>query len=201
MSSLYLLRHGHTEANRGHIYCGRTESPLTDEACVRLSASQIPAVDKVFSSPSIRCVRTAELVGCPDPTTLESLRELDFGTWEGKTFEEMMDQCPEEATSYLNDPLGHVFAHGESIPMLAERVSACVMDTLAPMLSEGSNVLVVSHGGTIRMILLLMLGLPLEHFWKFDIRPGRMSRLECSEGGSPFVALAELNIPLQERMT
>lgn len=86
MTRLALIRHGHTEWNRQGQIQGRTDIPLEPVAAADLGKLVLPpewlAADLV-SSPLMRAVQTAELIGRP-PRTIKALTEMDWGDWEGK---------------------------------------------------------------------------------------------------------------------
>ena len=89
---LVLIRHGATEGNKEHRYIGRTDEPLSSEAKEKLSAEAncYPRIDRLFTSPMKRCIETAEII-YPDkkPVVVDPLREMDFGEFEGKNYEEL----------------------------------------------------------------------------------------------------------------
>jgi probable phosphoglycerate mutase len=96
--------------------------------------------DSVVSSPSIRAVETARLA-YGEPRRDARLRELDFGDLEGFTWTE----CSAEMRERLTDFEAFAAPHGETVPQLAERVTAALAD-----LPSGRH-LVVTHGGVIRL--------------------------------------------------
>ena len=89
---LVLIRHGATEANKEHRYLGRTDESLSQEAKEELSAEAncYPKIDLLFTSPMKRCVETAGIL-YPDKNlvVVDSFREMDFGDFEGKNYEEL----------------------------------------------------------------------------------------------------------------
>ena len=90
--SLYLLRHGETEASQSGVYCGRLDTDLTESG--RLMARDFAEVYKghqfaaIYVSPLRRARATAEplcrAMGL-EMTLRDGLRELDYGQWEGMT--------------------------------------------------------------------------------------------------------------------
>ncbi len=193
MPSLYLLRHGQTEANVVHAYCGSTDSPLTPEGIRGLGSVRIPKVDATIASPARRCVESARIVGHPFPAQNECLREVDFGTWEGKTFDAVANSFPGEAEAYLRDPLNYTFPGGENLSMLRRRIGAFTLSTLNPLMDEKKHVLIISHGGPIRMLLLTLMGLGMRHFWNFDIGPGRVAHIRYATSDPASARLIRLN--------
>ena len=91
---LHLIRHGITEGNLNGQYIGRTELPLAPGGVAALKnlteKIEYPAVEKIYSSPMLRCRQTAKIV-YPEREILvvPDLIEYDFGEFEGKTAEEL----------------------------------------------------------------------------------------------------------------
>ena len=91
---LYLIRHGITSGNLEGKYIGTTDLPLCEEgedAISSLAALDVyPKVQKVYSSPLKRCLQTADII-YPERLLkrIDSIAELDFGEYEGKTQAEL----------------------------------------------------------------------------------------------------------------
>lgn len=87
---LYIIRHGETANNRKKLLQGRSDKPLNDkgiaqaEEAGRLFASRGIVFDKVYSSPLIRAVQTAQAIaGDAEVVTDDRLIEMDYGPYEG----------------------------------------------------------------------------------------------------------------------
>ena len=92
---IHLIRHGATDANVLGQYIGsRTDSPLSPEGLRELKNLkenlEYPYIEKLYSSPMLRCKQTAGvLYPGMDVTTLDELTEYDFGLFDGKTASEL----------------------------------------------------------------------------------------------------------------
>ena len=94
---VYLIRHGATNANREHRYLGRTEEPLSEEGREELKAFQRQGIypdpaslQALFVSPMERCRETAELLfGDCEQHIIPEFREMDFGLFEGKNYQDL----------------------------------------------------------------------------------------------------------------
>jgi alpha-ribazole phosphatase len=94
---VYLIRHGATNANREHRYLGRTEEPLSEEGREELKAFQRQGIypdpaslQALFVSPMERCRETAELLfGDCEQHVIPEFREMDFGLFEGKNYQDL----------------------------------------------------------------------------------------------------------------
>lgn len=87
MTTLALLRHGHTAWNRAGRIQGRTDIPLDDDARAHLARLRLPDAwqgTDLAASPLARAVETAELVAGRAPVKVDALTEMDWGTWEGQ---------------------------------------------------------------------------------------------------------------------
>lgn len=117
---LYLIRHGATKANREHRYLGRTEEPLSEEGREALKAFQKKGIypdpaslQALFVSPMERCRETAELLfGDCEQHMIPEFREMDFGLFEGKNYQDLRGNAQYQAWIDSNGTLP--FPKGES---------------------------------------------------------------------------------------
>ncbi|WP_027329139.1 alpha-ribazole phosphatase family protein [Marinimicrobium agarilyticum] len=157
---LDLLRHGQCEG--GEIFRGSHDVALTQEGWATMQARvDIPTPwDAVVTSPLQRCRAFAEAAAerLALPLIIESdLREMHFGEWEGRPYQEIWDNDPILAL-WGEDPEEHTPPDGEPLADFARRVNAA-LDRLAKSQS-GRRLLVVTHGGVIRLLLTRAKGLP-----------------------------------------
>jgi broad specificity phosphatase PhoE len=158
---LYLVRHGETEWNATGRMLTRTDAPLNavGEAQAAELATALKTIrwDRAISSPLVRARRTAErlLAARPDAPALETddrLRERDAGPYEGWTDEQML---ADPVASHLRTDRAEV-PGVETDGETAERVRS-FLDSLGKV--DGTTLL-VGHGGTLRIVLALAMGLP-----------------------------------------
>ena len=174
---IYLLRHGDT--GRQGCYIGSTDVPLstTGQQQVRDSARALrqKKIDRVLCSPMLRCRQSCELLDLPSPFQVhEFLKEVDFGRWEEKTFAEIAADDTEAVAAWTKDPAHFCFPGGEALVDFHRRVAA-----IMKMLFEenSKHILLVTHGGIIRHLLCLCLGIPLDKYLVFDVQPGSYSSI------------------------
>ena len=160
---LSIIRHGRTDANADGRYIGITDIPLSEEGKQELREkyedNDYPHVQKVYSSPLIRCTQTAEIM-FPDRhlSAIFNLREMDFGDFEGKYVKDLVKN-PIFA-DWLKGKKGVVPPNGESMQQMIERTYAALQEILADMMNEGlTHCAVVTHAG-IMMNMLSCFGLP-----------------------------------------
>lgn len=174
MSRLLLVRHGETDAHAAGQFCGWLDVPLNSAGQAqaqalgeRLARAEIAAA---FSSDLLRSVQTADQIlaarsAPPKLQLLAALRETNFGVGEGLTWTEIRSQFPDEADRWQADKVNQALTKGESLRMVADRLK-----TALPILIEaGETVLVVAHGGTIGLLLSMVMGLELGSFWQWRI--------------------------------
>lgn len=148
---LLLVRHGETDWNREHRVQGHSDVPLnaTGRAQARALAEELAdtALVGIYSSDLVRARATAEAVAAARPLEVvldPGLREKNFGSWEGLTDAEIAHRFPDAVRGRWGD--------GESTEAVSERALAA-LDRIRAAHDAGS-VLVVTHGGTLRTILI-----------------------------------------------
>lgn len=123
MTRFFLVRHGETVWNRERKYQGQSDIPLTDEG--RIQAEKLSErlkneeIDIIYSSNLKRAVETAEIIAVNHesevrPTPL--MRELNFGVWEGMTFEQVTQSWPQEYEEWRCDPHNQKPLKGNHFP-------------------------------------------------------------------------------------
>jgi broad specificity phosphatase PhoE len=158
---LLLVRHGRTQWNLERRGQGQADIPLDEvgraQAADAGRAIAALAPDLIWSSDSQRAHDTALASGLP-VTTDSRLREIDLGAYEGKLLEEWQAAEPGE---YARSQQGHDVRRGggELNSEVGERAYPALLEALALTPADGLLV-VVSHGGTIRALLRILLGLP-----------------------------------------
>src|SRR5262245_2241745 len=169
MLTLYLVRHGQTEASRNDILCGTLDLPLNpsglaiaDALANRYAGETWQAV---YASPKLRAIQTAtplaERLGLPlriEP----GLREIEYGEWEGRTESELRAEQPEAYARWEAAPDQLSPPGGETAQQVAARALP-VVDALRARHPTG-QVLAVSHKATIRIIVCALLGIDLRLF-------------------------------------
>ncbi|WP_099223766.1 histidine phosphatase family protein [Listeria costaricensis] len=163
--TIYFVRHGKTEWNLTGQMQGWGDSPLVEEGISGAKAvgTALRDVDfeAVYTSPSKRTQDTARLILDDEGSELhllEELREMHFGSWEGVRVAELDAQFPEERHEFMTSPatFDACVNGGETYYQLEERVLAGVRKIVQAH-AEG-NILVVSHGMTLTLLMHLLNG-------------------------------------------
>jgi len=109
----------------------------------------------------------------------DRLREMDFGRWEMKSFAEIVSADPDLMESWAAFE-GFIFPGGESVSGFIKRIAAVLADLRK--LPE-REVCVITHGGVIRAMICLELGLAVKNYLVFDVHPGALSVLDLYPDG------------------
>ncbi|WP_405875947.1 histidine phosphatase family protein [Streptomyces sp. NBC_00005] len=141
--------------------------PLDDSGLrqARAAAGTLPAADRAWVSPTVRCRETADALGI-DAVDAAELAGLDAGRWRGATLAEVSEQEPEALARWLSDP-GAASHGGESVRALCGRV-ATWLETAAR--APGRCVAVVEPE-IVRAAVVQALGAPESAFWRTDVPP------------------------------
>ena len=185
MDTLYLIRHGSTALNESQRYCGSTDCSLSAIGDLQVAQlgdrfTTIP-LERIVHSPMQRCRITAEAIAAAQNLpmeTIEGLQEINFGDWEGLTFDEAHEKYPEAASGLLKGDLAFTFPNGESAVDLHERVSKAFHSVL-PI--NGPTAL-VAHGGTIRVLLIEMGLLTFEDAFNFSVDCTGITTINVDDG-------------------
>lgn len=160
---IYLIRHGLTQGNMEGRYIGRTDLPLCSDGIKEIKSlidtCEYPNVGKVYSSPMLRCIETADLIYPGfQPTVIESLREYDFGEFENKVITDLMQD--EKYMQWMERSLQEGLEGAEKMPGFNERIVNGLEEVIMDMMkSKVSDAALITHGGVI-MQLLAMCGIP-----------------------------------------
>ena len=148
MSRLYLIRHGKTEANLQHRYCGSTDLPLSEAGREELKGLHYEISNVRFlTSGMLRAEQTlAALFGDVPHEKRPAFREVDFGIFEIHTYEELKND-PAYLDWITGDNMANVPPKGESGNQMLARILAALQE-----LRQEDTVL-VTHGGVIAAIM------------------------------------------------
>lgn len=169
--NIVLIRHGRTDWNDQSRAQGWADVPLNDvgQRQVRALADYVTRhmpMPKIITSDLKRCVETAEAFGAPY-TTDERLREFNVGELTGLNWQEINDLHPQVAADIMDSNTSARRPQGESSFDVAARMSGFLHDS--GILGGDDDWALVSHGGSIRMLICVLLDLPLPYGAKIDV--------------------------------
>jgi alpha-ribazole phosphatase len=182
---LDLLRHGETELGGG--LRGSLDDALTANGWAQMRAAVMEQGpwDRLVSSPLQRCARFAEELGAQLklPVTLEKdLQELHFGAWEGHSAAALMETDAEGLGLFWADPYSFTPPEGEPVSAFSDRVLGAV--ARLHQAYAGERVLLISHGGVMRLLLAQARGLPRQQLLNVEVGHGGLFSLHVAADGS-----------------
>ncbi len=174
-----IIRHG--EPTGGKVFRGRTDHSLTE-----LGVSQFQQRVKrlgyrwqqVISSPLQRCKQSAELFAEHQQIPLQiepNLAEIHFGDWENRLVDQVMAE--QNISQLWHDPMNFCAPQGESTAALQERALLAWQQLLST--HQGKRILVVTHGGVMRVLAQHLL----------ELAPNAMNKLSL-----PYAAVMSFKV-------
>ncbi|MCM8563349.1 alpha-ribazole phosphatase family protein [Pseudomonas shahriarae] len=181
---LDLLRHGETELGGG--LRGSLDDALTAKGWAQMREAVLARGpwDRLVSSPLQRCARFAEELGARLnlPVSLDQdLQELHFGAWEGQSAVQLMETDAEALGLFWADPYSFTPPDGEPVEAFSQRVRDAVLRL--HQLYAGQRVLLISHGGVMRLLLAQARGLPREQLLNVEVGHGGLFSLRVEADG------------------
>ena len=164
MTTLYLIRHAQAEGNLNRTVQGNIETGITPLGRAQIAALQerfrrIP-VEAVYSSDLVRAVETAKAVSGPKGLTIHTdraFREVDFGTWEGQSWEKLASTDAEQVENFYHHLDRFRAPGGESAQELLDRFLPALYHIVEK--NRDKTTVLVSHGLALRLVLAALKGL------------------------------------------
>ena len=170
MTKIFLIRHGETEWNAIGKLQGSSDIKLLPEGIeqARLLAEHAPfsAVDAIYSSDLSRAMTTAEILAEKFGLQVikeRGLRETSFGDWEGRFLSDLAKENSLGFEKFFTKPDKVQPPGGETFLQSQARIMNAFDEIIAD--NEGKNIIVVSHGAAIRLILCAALYIPIRKMW------------------------------------
>ncbi|MFJ5296928.1 alpha-ribazole phosphatase family protein [Pseudomonas sp. NPDC088368] len=182
---LDLLRHGETEQGGG--LRGSLDDALTPTGWqqMRDAVALRGEWDQIVSSPLQRCARFAEelSVRLSLPLQLEpDLQELHFGDWEGVSTAQLMETDAEGLGRFWENPYTFTPPNGEPVSRFSQRVHGAVRRLHGAY--EGERILLISHGGVMRLLLAQARGLPRKQLLQVVVGHGDLIGVNVDADGA-----------------
>lgn len=169
---LWFCRHGEVEAPWVGTFIGRTDvglSPLGRHQAEAIAAYLDPApVDAMVCSPRKRSLDTLAPLARAKGLKLDirkDLAEMDFGAWEGKSWDQIVELDQDHAQRWEQDPANTAPPGGESASQFAARVANAMAEIVEEY--KGRAVVMGAHAGTNRGVLAVILGRPYMEMFSF----------------------------------
>lgn len=168
---LFLVRHGETNWNRSEVFRGRVDVELNERGIdqARRTGTALKDIElaAVYTSPLSRACQTARSIALPhglEVEIVEELTDIDFGSWQGLSHQEVIAKYPDMYRLWKTAPHQVCFEGGETLGDVLER-SVAVINRIIEC-HRDHNVAVVSHRVVTKVLLCHYIGLSAAHFWR-----------------------------------
>jgi broad specificity phosphatase PhoE len=189
MTRLFLIRHGNTvDEETKSVYKGRTDIPLSRTGILRMhgAAAFLSAfrLDRIYTSTLSRSIDSGKIIAAIQGIDIEvapAFDEVDFGAWEGLSFDEIKERYPEAFRQWFKDPATYPPPQGESFRNAQKRS----MGRLKKIISEhgGEQIGIVAHGGILRIMIFAILGMRLHKIFRVGQGYGCINIIDVHEDG------------------
>ena len=194
-----LLRHG--EPAGGRRYRGQVDDPLSEQGWREMwhAVSAERPWQVIISSPLRRCSEFARQLSdkLTLPLTLdERLKEVGFGTWEGKTASQIRQEDASILSRFYHDPVTNRPDGAEPLTSFNQRIAQALDETIAA--HRGKHILIIAHAGVIRGLITQTLRAPSDSMYRLSITTASLSRIQIDNERPPtvlFVGRSRLSIP------
>lgn len=180
--TIWLVRHGAAAAVPSGAAIGWSDPPLdaTGRRQAELVAAELSAitVERVYSSDLVRARETAEVIASRHRLPIvvsEDLRELNFGSWEGRRLTELWRESPDQARAWEGDLRRLPAGFGETFVEFETRVQR-----FAAALRAGGSAIVVGHRGSLAVLYSELAQTSLERAWEVPFAHGSAVTLELA---------------------
>lgn len=172
---IYLIRHGKTQANEKHLYCGSTDLSLSPAGAAELRELKYsPRKARFLTSGMKRTNETLKILFGDVPfQEVPEFREVDFGAFEMRCYEELKED-PDYLAWITGDNEGNVPPGGES----GKQMTARVLGAFEKLERTGEDTVLVTHGGVIAAIMASRFPEEGKNRYQWQPAPGRGYRLE-----------------------
>ena len=170
--TLYLIRHGKTAANEQYLYCGSTDLPLSEKGREELAALHYDIANVRFLTSGMkRTDETLRILFGDVPFDIDSrFREVDFGVFEMRSYEQLKDN-PEYQAWITGDNETNVPPEGESGSQMQQRVLEALTDIR-------EDTCLVAHGGVIATIMASLFPAEGKNRYQWQPQNGHGYRVE-----------------------
>ena len=183
MSSLYLVRHGITAANRENRFAGRSDEELHPEGIVQMQQTGTQLRQKnigaIYCGPAKRTWQSAEILGemFSLPVSCRAdFDEIHIPHWDGLTKDEIRQRFGAQYPTWLAAPQKFEVSGCETLSQVQQRAVAGVKQIIAER--QDQNLLLVSHLIVLRCLVLYFRGIEISEFRTIQIKNGTILQLE-----------------------
>lgn len=184
---IFIIRHGETQKNKKKLLQGRSNDPLNEAGIAQAEQAREyfenrgVHFDRVYSSPLIRAVDTAQIIvgDTAQIITDDRLLEMDYGPYEGTSLE----PPPPEVLHFFMDFVNHPAPEGmESLECVVERLGE-FMEEILPAAAEGGDILISTHAIAMKGALEYLTPDANGSYWSKHIRNCDVYAMEITPDG------------------
>lgn len=188
-NTIYIVRHGQTEWNllgktQGHGNSDLTPKGIEQAELLADSMTKYP-IDYIYSSDLGRAYQTAEIIGNKlsiEVEKTEALREMNFGTWEGRIIKDIIEEDPELYKMWRNEPHLAKIPQGETLSQIKERTDAFIKEINEKY--DGKHIVLVTHSLCARIMLLSFLDSDVKNIYRINQANTALNIIELRDYGS-----------------
>ncbi|SQD80282.1 histidine phosphatase family protein [Moritella yayanosii] len=153
-TELYLMRHGEPQIRNALL--GRTNPELSELGWQQMlgNSANLTDIDVMISSPLQRCALFAEYIAAQQqlPVHIKSdFAEFDFGDWDGRSYQDLHNDFPQDMHNFFIDPGNNTPPNGESLADFSQRVETALLSVLQQ--HQGKRIALFVHSGVIRTLI------------------------------------------------
>ena len=187
-NTIYIVRHGQTEWNllgktQGHGNSDLTPKGIEQAELLADSMTKYP-IDYIYSSDLGRAYQTAEIIGNKlniEVEKTEALREMTFGTWEGRIIKDIIEEDPELYKMWRNEPHLAKIPQGETLSQIKERTDAFIKEINEKY--DGKHIVLVTHSLCARIMLLSFLDSDVKNIYRINQANTALNIIELRDYG------------------
>ena len=187
-NTIYIVRHGQTEWNllgktQGHGNSDLTPKGIEQAELLADSMTKYP-IDYIYSSDLGRAYQTAEIIGYKlsiEVEKTEALREMNFGTWEGRIIKDIIEEDPELYKMWRNEPHLAKIPQGETLSQIKERTDAFIKEINEKY--DGKHIVLVTHSLCARIMLLSFLDSDVKNIYRINQANTALNIIELRDYG------------------
>ena len=187
-NTIYIVRHGQTEWNllgktQGHGNSDLTPKGIEQAELLADSMTKYP-IDYIYSSYLGRAYQTAEIIGNKlniEVEKTEALREMNFGTWEGRIIKDIIEEDPELYKMWRNEPHLAKIPQGETLSQIKERTDAFIKEINEKY--DGKHIVLVTHSLCARIMLLSFLDSDVKNIYRINQANTALNIIELRDYG------------------
>ncbi|MDU2162568.1 histidine phosphatase family protein [Intestinibacter bartlettii] len=187
-NTIYIVRHGQTEWNllgktQGHGNSDLTPKGIEQAELLADNMTKYP-IDYIYSSDLGRAYQTAEIIGNKlniEVEKTEALREMNFGTWEGRIIKDIIEEDPELYKMWRNEPHLAKIPQGETLSQIKERTDAFIKEINEKY--DGKHIVLVTHSLCARIMLLSFLDSDVKNIYRINQANTALNIIELRDYG------------------